>query len=103
MGRRVGAWDFDSHMMSLLRLFREIPLRAKRSEHLSSIVIELTILNTATGNHDHIERLCEIMPVRSEQFTQTALYLVPNRGSLFYLRCNGDRKATLCRFRGNYE
>ena len=103
MGRRVGAWDFDSHMMSLLRLFREIPLRAKRSEHLSSIIIELTILNTATGNHDHIERFCEILADCSKEFTQTALYLVPNRGSLFYLRCNGDRKATLCRFRGNYE
>lgn len=103
MGRRGGACDFDSHMMSLLRLFREISFRAKRSEHLTSIVIELTVLDAATGNHDHIERFGEIMTDRSEEFTQTALYLVPNRGSLLYLRCNGYREATLCRFRGNYE
>ncbi len=90
-------------MMSLLRLFGEIPLRAKRPEHLALIVIELTILDAATGNYDHVERFCEIMPVRSEQFTQTALYLVPDRGSLLYLRGNGDGEATLCRFRGNYE
>jgi hypothetical protein len=103
MGRRGAAWNLDSHMTSLLRLFREISLGAKRPEHLTSIVLELTVLNTATGNNDHIERFGEIMTDRSEEFTQTALYLVPNRGSLLYLRCNGDRETTLGCFRGNYE
>jgi hypothetical protein len=103
MGRRGVACDFDSHMMSLLRLFREISFRSKRSKHLTSIVIELTVLDAATGNYDDIERLCEIVTDSSEEFTQTALYLVPNRGSLLYLRCNGDRETTLGCFRGNYE
>jgi hypothetical protein len=103
MGRRGGAWDFDSHMMSLLRLFREISFRAKRSEHLASIVIELTVLDATTGNHDHIEGFCEIMTDSPEEFAQAALYLVPNRCSLLYLRCDGYCEAALCRFRGNYE
>lgn len=89
--------------MSLLRLFGEIPLRAKRPEHLASIVIELTILDAATGNYDHVERFCEVMTDRSEEFTQAALYFVSNRGSLFYLCCNGYREATLFRFRWNDE
>jgi len=45
--------------MSLLRRFREIAFRTECPEDLATIIIEVTLLNTPTGNHDDVDRLCE--------------------------------------------
>jgi hypothetical protein len=47
--------------MSLLRRFREIAFRTECPEDLATIIIEIAVLNTPTGNHNHVDRLCEIV------------------------------------------
>ena len=49
-----------------LRILAEIALGTERSEHLTTIIIELAVLDSTTGDHDYIKGLYEIMTARSE-------------------------------------
>jgi len=82
----------------LLPIFRKVALRAQRSENLSTIVIELTVLDTTAGDHDHVEGLCKIVTDSAEYLAQAALYLIPNVCALLYLCCNGYGEPALFRF-----
>ena len=78
-------------------------MRAKGAKHLSFIVIEITILNPTTSDHNQINRLSKFVPVRTKKLAQPTLNFITEGGAFLYLRCNGYRQATLCSVRRNYE
>jgi hypothetical protein len=62
-------------------------VRAKRSENLSFVVVEIAILDSTTCDKDDIYGLGKIMSMRTKDVAEPALNLIPERCSLLYLRC----------------
>ncbi|MEN9846224.1 MAG: hypothetical protein RIS36_1371 [Pseudomonadota bacterium] len=89
--------------MSLLGRSEEIALGTQRPEDLATIVIEVAVLNTTTGDHDYVDGLGEVVTDSAKCLAQAALDLVPNVGALLYLCCNGDGEPAFIRCRWNYE
>ncbi len=70
-------------------------MRAKRAEDLPLVVVEITILDPSTCDHNHIDWLSEIAPNSAKDLAQSPLNLITEGCPLLYLRCNGYREATL--------
>ena len=70
-------------------------MRAKSPEHLSFVVVEITILNPPTRDHHHINWLGKIMTDGSKYIAQPTLNFITEGCPLFYLCCDGYRETTL--------